>query len=1084
MTSRQATPNIRVPAFERALSFRMHLNWEVAAYVVFFGLAIAFRFWDLGSRALHHDESIHAQWSWSLLQGAYRHSPVFHGPLYYHVEGLVFLVFQANDYTSRLSAAIFGAALCALPLLMRKQLGRAGTLAAVAFLALSPTLVYYSRFFREDIYMGLFTLLMVAAMWRYLEDGRHRWLYVFAAAFTCNVLTKEGAFLAVAVFLVYLDVYLAAKLATQTLVGRSRRYFQQELELLTDAAGGVSPDAEIEARARQRSDINVGWRRAALTLGFAPFAWIIAALWPFLGSLRSRFDWDEDLPRPGDLLVLLGTLTLPLLTPLSRDYILERFDLIEKDRLSWELNLQRDIARRDAIALGGLFAVTTSIAAFAGLQWKPRLWTIAALACAFFYLTLMTSLWTNLDGIVSGPWGSLDYWHTQQDVSRGDQPWFYYYMLMPAYEFLPLALCIGGIWWATVRGTAFSRFLVFWLVGMWLALSWGAEKMPWLNVHLALPACILAAWVVQRAWSSWSDRPDAIKLATTLGSVALIAAGAMAVIAFLPGGATYLLIRAAVALVAAGVIWYAVSPMGRPAVSTVLVTTLIGALAFFSVRTMVSASFERGDDPRDLLIYTQSSGELAQIAREIDALAQASGEGYYLPIAVDSSDSYAWPWAWYLRDYKAVSYIDFSNGMPQGDYQVILVNRSNVGRVQDYVANSATRQYGAPEEYPHRWWFDETYKYAMALPGESLCSSQFGKCGPFRLETWKHIWNGVTDKGWLETWAKYLRDHDPGRANGSTDAVAFFPANFDRATGKLSAKPLDPPAPGVDSEGRLTFGGAGSQPGQFFGPVDIEIDDAGNLYVIDTATNKLQKFDGQGNFLASVDVRADPQDFAEQSEPWGLAIAPTGEVVVADTFGWRIRVFSPDLELLTTFGETPDTSRAPQPFELFGPRDAVVDAEGLVWVTDTGHDRIQVFTLAGEFVKSIGSEGEGEGQFNEPVGIAIGPDGGIFVADMYNRRVQVLNPDGSYRSQFTVEGWGGQEVNDKPYIRVLKDGRIALSVPASNLVRVYTASGAQFVVVDSGSEPLDRPYGIVQTADAKLWIVENGASRVRQFPIP
>src|SRR5690606_33730032 len=109
-----------------------------------------------------------------------------------------------------------------------------------------------------------------------------------------------------------------------------------------------------------------------------------------------------------------------------------------------------------------------------------------------------------------------------QDVSRGDQPWFYYYMLMPAYEFLPLALCIGGAWWTVVRGNAFSRFLVLWFVGMFAALSWGAEKMPWLNSHLALPACVLAAYSVQQAWQAWTDRPSPGRVATMLGSVALV----------------------------------------------------------------------------------------------------------------------------------------------------------------------------------------------------------------------------------------------------------------------------------------------------------------------------------------------------------------------------------------------------------------------------------------------------------------------------------------------------------------------------------------------------------------------------------
>ncbi|WP_322796596.1 flippase activity-associated protein Agl23, partial [Tepidiforma sp.] len=253
-----AATGARPAPLERLLAIRIPLTLEVAAYAAVFALAVLLRTWDLGSRALHHDESIHAQWSWGLLQGNYRHSPIFHGPFYYHVQAAVFFLFGANDYTSRLSAAIAGSLLVFIPMLLRRRLGAIGTFAAVALIAFSPTLVYFSRFFREDIYMAAFTLLMVAAMWRYIDEGRVRWLYVFAAGFTGNVLTKEGSFLVFAVMLVYLDLYLSALLARRTLTARS-------------GPGGPSLDTAP--------------RRAALTIAFAPYAWVIAAFWPFLGRL-------------------------------------------------------------------------------------------------------------------------------------------------------------------------------------------------------------------------------------------------------------------------------------------------------------------------------------------------------------------------------------------------------------------------------------------------------------------------------------------------------------------------------------------------------------------------------------------------------------------------------------------------------------------------------------------------------------------------------------------------------------------------------------------------------------------------------
>ncbi|MCK9518953.1 MAG: TIGR03663 family protein, partial [Dehalococcoidia bacterium] len=921
----------RFATLDRLLAARLAINWEVAFYIVVFAAAFALRFWDLGSRALHHDESIHAQWSWKLIQGDYTHSPIFHGPLYYHVQGLFFLVFGDNDYTSRLSAAVFGLGIVALPLLLRRRLGPLGTFAAVAFIAFSPTLVYYSRFFREDIYMALFTLLTVVSIWRYIDEGRDRWLYAFAAAFVGAVLVKEGAFLTFAVFLVYLDLHLSVELGRRMLRAR-----------------GLEEDA---------------WRRASMTFFLAPYAWVIAALWPFLPAMRRKFDLGEELPRSGDLLVLLGTFTLPLLTPVSRVFLLEPLGIVEEERLNWQQKFAGgSISSNDAMALAGLFAITTSAAAFVGLQWKPKVWAISFGVGALVYLTFMTSFWTNEMGLVSGPWGSLDYWYSQHDETRGDQPWVYYYLLMPAYEFLPLALAVGGVWWSTVRGSAFSRFLWVWLVGMWLALSWGGEKMPWLNVHLALPAAILAAWTVQRAWNAWRERPELRALALPLAAVAAIAAGGVALIAYLPGGGFYTGVRVLVLLTAAGAIGFAAQPYGRRAVGTIAVVACVGGLAFFSLQAMVGAVFQRGDVPKDMLIYTQSSPAIPDIKSEIDRLAEATGLGKQMPIAVDSSDSFAWPWAWYLRDYKAVTYTDMTNGTPKGAFQVLLVNNSNVGKVNDSLANTGVL-YGTPRRYPHRWWFNERYKSAMAVTPTADCTAKHGDCGPFRVETWKHILSNVFDGSWPKTWGLYLRDHDPDKLRsatppedrrcatcGSVDAWAYFPANFDTATGHLSARPIEAPKPTVDEAGRPQFGELGLLPGQFMAPADIEVDAEGNLYVIDTSTSRLQKFDAGGNFIAAVDVRGDGGG-SDSSEPWGLAVAADGSVVVADTFGWKIRVFDRDLNPLREFGRAPkdiDPASNPAPDELYGPRDVAIDAEGNLWVTDTGFDRISVFTLEGE----------------------------------------------------------------------------------------------------------------------------------------
>lgn len=119
--------------------------------------------------------------------------------------------------------------------------------------------------------------------------------------------------------------------------------------------------------------MNTPMRRAMLTVSLAPVAWAIATLsavprgCPAIHWAGSR----NSLAR--DPLVLLGTITLPLLTPVSRHSLLEPLGVIEWNRLGWNESFQSGVNFRDSLALVGLFAITTSIAAFAGLQWKPRL---------------------------------------------------------------------------------------------------------------------------------------------------------------------------------------------------------------------------------------------------------------------------------------------------------------------------------------------------------------------------------------------------------------------------------------------------------------------------------------------------------------------------------------------------------------------------------------------------------------------------------------------------------------------------------------------------------------------------------------
>ena len=172
---------------------------EIGVYILLVTVAAAIRFWQLDLRAVHHDESLHMFYSWKFFKGqVYFHDPMMHGPFQFFGNRLVFFLFGVSDYTARILYAFFGTLLVALPYFMRRELGRLGAILVAIMLAFSPSFLYFSRFARNDIYIAFWSMLIVIFLWRYLQNGRFRYLCGAAAALALSFATKETTFLFVA----------------------------------------------------------------------------------------------------------------------------------------------------------------------------------------------------------------------------------------------------------------------------------------------------------------------------------------------------------------------------------------------------------------------------------------------------------------------------------------------------------------------------------------------------------------------------------------------------------------------------------------------------------------------------------------------------------------------------------------------------------------------------------------------------------------------------------------------------------------------------------------------------------------------
>jgi predicted membrane-bound mannosyltransferase/DNA-binding beta-propeller fold protein YncE len=198
------------------LSRAYALHWDYLIYAVIFLLAVGTRFYDLGERVMSHDESLHTYYSWRLYDaGDFQHTPLMHGPVLFHAVAFFYFVFGDSDFSARIYTALLGVGMVMFPLLWRRWLGRTGALLASVGLLISPMILYYNRYIREDTPNLFFLLLMIHAALMYMEGASPRrplWMGVFAAALLQVFASKETSFMYFLVFLTFFGFYWLLRL--------------------------------------------------------------------------------------------------------------------------------------------------------------------------------------------------------------------------------------------------------------------------------------------------------------------------------------------------------------------------------------------------------------------------------------------------------------------------------------------------------------------------------------------------------------------------------------------------------------------------------------------------------------------------------------------------------------------------------------------------------------------------------------------------------------------------------------------------------------------------------------------------------
>ena len=173
----------------------------------------------------------------------------------------------------------------------------------------------------------------------------------------------------------------------------------------------------------------------------------------------------------------------------------------------------------------------------------------------------------------------------------------------------------------------------------------------------------------------------------------------------------------------------------------------------------------------------------------------------------------------------------------------------------------------------------------------------------------------------------------------------------------------------------------------------------------------------------------------ELNEPNGVGVDSRGHVFVADSLNDQVVEFGPDDEYIATW-RGPDAG-------FYGPRDVAVGADDSLYILDQGHARV-VKRSPGWTTSAFGSFGSGDGQVNDPTGVAT-VAGLVVVADPMDHRIVVFDADGQFRRAIAVPEWG--KPFEYPDVLVAADGQsILASSPSTNEVLVFGLDGRRLAL--------------------------------------
>lgn len=671
----------------------------------------------------------------------------------------------------------------------------------------------------------------------------------------------------------------------------------------------------------------------------------------------------------------------------------------------------------------------------------------------------------------------------------------------------PLAARRAALWGPDrLRNPSFPLFVSFWAIYIFVFYTLAGEKMPWLGTHLTLPMILLTGWFMGRVfervnWRAYWKRgwitlilvPLLVILGFQIVSPYIFTQGPLGGLSTMAQQEQnrWLAVIAIAVLVVAGLIWVG-RQVGIHQFWRMAGVAVFSLLAVLTARTAWMAAYINYDLATEYLVYAHAAPGIKLMMQQIEEIGRRTGTGNDVPFAWGGN---AWPVTWYFRDLDNATFFG-SNPSPSAvrDALIVYASEDIRSRVEPLLEDRYQRF-----EYMRMWW--PSWNYYNLNASRFLSAWDFSgatlNAGQLRQGLWDIWWNRDYDAYGLATGENYdLQNWTPGERLYFYVRKDIASQIWDLGVGEATvANPLDAVVSNVCTDNWqqrsavMSYGGGTVTPA-LNGVRDVVVDDAGRVYVADEFNNRVVIFNADGTVAGEVSGAGDPIPL---NRPNGVALSPADSLVLADTWNYRVADFTLDgaqAALVRAWG-TPNQAGAAaltEPVDGFwGPRDVAVDADGNVYVSDTGNKRVRVYDAEGNFLRDIGSAGAELGQLDEPAGLAISADGRLFVADTWNRRVSVFDLQGTPLYTFPVRGWY-EDLGNRPYLAV-DSARNVIYVgdPDAGRVLVYDLQGN---CIGSFGQPVDgmgdlsqfdTVSGIWVANDGSVYVADAGAGRILKF---